>query len=82
MIFFGRHLIFRAFGLVDFPSNNPEGEGASGVIAPAILVSPPWGFLNFEIGSFAFLGREGARTKFGQRAVGTSIAYLKVIGSF
>ncbi|MCA9658928.1 MAG: hypothetical protein KC486_11340, partial [Myxococcales bacterium] len=82
VIFFGRHLIFRAFGLVDFPSNNPEGEGASGVIAPAILVSPPWGFLNFEIGSFAFLGREGARTKFGQRAVGTSIAYLKVIGSF
>ncbi len=82
VIFFGRHLIFRTFGLIDFASNNPEGEGMSGVIAPAILFAPPRGFLNFEVGSFAFLGREGARTKFGARAVGTSIAYLKVIGTF
>ncbi|MCB9703481.1 MAG: hypothetical protein H6711_16430 [Myxococcales bacterium] len=82
VIFFGRALIFRTFGLVDFPGNNPKGAGSSGVIAPAILFQPPWGFLNFEIGSFAFLGQEGARTKFGQRAVGTSIAYLKVIGQF
>jgi len=82
LIFFGRHLIFRAFGLVDFASNNPEGEGMSGVIAPAILVAPSRGFLNFEVGSFAFLGKEGARTKFGAKAVGTSIAYLKVIGTF
>ncbi len=82
LIFFGRHLIFRTFGLVDFASNNPEGEGASGVIAPAILVAPSRGFLNFEVGSFAFLGKEGARTKFGAKAVGSSIAYFKVIGTF
>lgn len=82
VIFFGRHLIFRCFGMVDFPSNNPRGEGASGVIAPAILVSPPAGFLQFQLGSFAFLGEEGKRTKFGQKAVGSSIAYFKVIGSF
>lgn len=82
LIFFGRHLIFRTFGLVDFASNNPEGEGASGVIAPAVLVAPSRGFINFEVGSFAFLGKEGARTKFGAKAVGTSIAYFKVIGTF
>ncbi|MEZ4451000.1 MAG: hypothetical protein R3B09_16075 [Nannocystaceae bacterium] len=82
LIFFGRHLIFRTFGLVDFPSNNPKGEGASGVIAPALLVTPPAGFLQFQLGSFAFLGESGARTKFGQKAVGSSIVYFKVIGSF
>ena len=82
LVFFGRHLIARAFGVVDFPSNNPAGEGASGVIAPALLITPPWGFATFEIGSFAFVGREGARTKFGQKAVGSSIAYFKVIGTF
>jgi len=82
LVFFGRHLIARAFGLVDFASNNPEGEGASGVIAPALIITPPWGFATFEIGSFAFLGKEGARTKFGQRATGSSIAYFKVVGAF
>ncbi len=91
LVFFGRHLIFRMFGLVDFPSNNRPGEGASAVIAPAILMTPPWGFVSFELGGFAFLSRKidlgndvvrNARTKFGQDGTGSSIVYLKAIGSF
>ena len=80
LIFFGRKLVFRAFGMVDFPSNNPKGKGPSGVIAPALLFAPPWGYVNFELGSFALLG--GDKTYFGQKATGSSILYLKVIGSF
>ncbi len=41
---------------------------------------PPWGFLTFELGGFAFIG--GNQTKFGQPATGTSIVFLKAIGSF
>ncbi len=80
LIFFGRKLVFRAFGLVDFPSNNPKGKGPSGVIAPALLFAPPWGYINFELGSFALLGEN--TTFFGQKAAGSSIVYFKVIGSF
>ncbi len=80
LIFFGRKLVFRAFGMVDFPSNNPKSKGPSGVIAPALLFSPPWGYVNFELGSFALVG--GDKTYFGQKATGSSILYLKVIGSF
>jgi hypothetical protein len=80
IIFFGRKLVFRAFGMVDFPSNNPKNKGPSAVIAPAILFAPPWGYVNFEVGSFALLG--GDRTYFGQKATGSSILYVKVIGSF
>lgn len=89
LIFFGRKLVFRAFGVVDFPSNNPSKHvtsdgrsvgGPSGVIAPALLFAPPWGYVNFEIGGFALLGSN--KTAFGQAATGSSIAYFKVIGSF
>lgn len=80
LIFFGRKLVFRAFGLVDFPSNNPKGKGPSGVIAPALLFAPPWGYINFELGSFALFGEN--KTFFGQKAAGSSIVYFKVIGSF
>jgi hypothetical protein len=89
IIFFGRKLVFRAFGLIDFPSNNPKRHftnmgskigGTSGVIAPAILIAPPWGYVNFEVGSFALLGAN--KTMFGQTLAGSSIVYLKVIGSF
>jgi len=80
LIFFGRKLVFRAFGLVDLPGNNPKSKGPSGVIAPALLFAPPWGYVNFELGSFALLG--GDKTYFGQKATGSSIVYFKVIGSF
>lgn len=91
LVFFGRHLIFRMFGLIDFPTNNRPGEGTSAVLAPAILMTPPWGFVSFELGGFAFLSRKidlgndtirNARTKFGQDGTGSSIVYLKAIGSF
>ncbi len=90
LIFFGRKLVFRTFGLIDFPSNNPtklrnaEGKlirgGPSGVLAPALLFAPPWGYVNFEVGGFALFGAN--KTYFGQSAAGSSIAYFKVIGSF
>ena len=88
LIFFGRKLVFRAFGVIDFPGNNPKLHstsrgavgGPSGVIAPALLFAPPWGYVNFEVGGFALLG--GNKTAFGQAATGSSIAYFKVIGSF
>ncbi len=90
LIFFGRKLVLRTFGLVDFPSNNPsklrnaEGNlvrgGPSGVFAPSLLFAPPWGYVNFELGGFALFGAN--KTYFGQSAAGSSIAYFKVIGSF
>ena len=80
LIFFGRKLVFRAFGMVDFPSNNPRDKGPSAVVAPALLFAPPWGYVNFELGSFALIG--GDKTYFGQRATGSSILYFKVVGSF
>jgi hypothetical protein len=50
------------------------------VFAPAILFAPPWGYVNFEVGSFALFG--GGKTMFGQTLAGSSIVYFKVIGSF
>ncbi|MCB9755682.1 MAG: hypothetical protein H6713_37605 [Myxococcales bacterium] len=91
VVFFGRHLIFRVFGVVDFPTNNDPGEGTSGVIAPSIIGTLPWGYVTFELGSFAFLQRDVelssgdtrfSRTFFGQPGVGSSIVYFKAIGQF
>jgi hypothetical protein len=78
LVFFGRHLIFRFFTVTDFPKN--KADKASVVLAPNIIMVPPWGYATLELGGFAFLGRND--TKFGQTAVGSSIAYLKVTGSF
>jgi hypothetical protein len=78
LVFFGRHLIFRFFALTDFPSN--RSDRASVVLAPNIIMVPPWGYATLELGGFAFIGRND--TKFGQSATGSSIAYLKITGSF
>jgi hypothetical protein len=78
LVFFGRHLIFRMFAVTDFPKNH--SDRASVVLAPNIIMVPPWGYATFELGGFAFLGRHD--TKFGQAAVGSSIVYLKVAGAF
>ncbi len=84
LIFFGRHLIFRFFTVIDFPTGRKDflGEKDKGsyVFFPEILLVPPWGFLTFELGGFAFLG--GERTKFGQKAAGSSIVFLKAVGAF
>ncbi len=84
LIFFGRHLIFRLFGVVDFPTGKKDFLGrkdkGSAVIYPEILMVPPWGFLTFELGGFVFLGDE--TTKFGQKATGSSIVFLKATGQF
>ena len=78
LVFFGRHLIFRFFTVTDFPED--RDDRASVVLAPDIIMVPPWGYVTLELGGFAFLGRND--TKFGQAAVGSSIAYLKVAGQF
>ncbi len=78
LIFFGRHFIFRAFGVVDFPTG--KGDHGSYVIYPELLLVPPWGSVTFEIGSFFLLGKPD--TKFGQKAAGSSIAFFKVVGVF
>lgn len=78
LVFFGRHLIFRFFTVTDFPKN--RSDRASLVLAPNIIMVPPWGFATLELGGFAFIGRHD--TKFGQAAVGSSIAYLKIAGAF
>ncbi|RMG99671.1 MAG: hypothetical protein D6705_02855 [Deltaproteobacteria bacterium] len=84
LIFFGRHLIFRLFGVVDFPTGRKDFLGrkdkGSAVIFPEILMVPPWGFVTFELGGFVFLGDE--TTKFGQKATGSSIVFLKATGQF
>ncbi len=84
LIFFGRHLIFRLFGVVDFPTGRKDFLGrkdkGSAVLFPEILMVPPWGFLTFELGGFVFLGDE--TTKFGQKATGSSIVFLKATGQF
>lgn len=77
LIFFGRHLIVRVFGVV---GKAPRDTGVSGVVYPALLMTPPWGYVTFELGSFVLLGDD--HTKFGQKAAGTSIAFLKAIGTF
>lgn len=78
LIFFGRHLIFRVFAVTDFPES--RDDKASFVLAPNIIMVPPWGYATLELGGFAFFGRKD--TKFGQAAVGSSIAYLKISGQF
>ncbi|MCA9684970.1 MAG: hypothetical protein KC457_22500, partial [Myxococcales bacterium] len=78
LVFFGRHLIFRFFTVTDFPKN--RSDKASLVLAPDIIMVPPWGYVTLELGGFAFLGRYDS--KFGQAATGSSIAYLKVAGAF
>lgn len=78
LIFFGRHLIFRAFGVVDIPKG--KGDDGSYVIYPELMVTPPWGSVTFHLGSFFLLGKYD--TKFGQSAAGTSIVFFKVEGTF
>lgn len=78
LIFFGRHLIFRMFGVVDLPTG--KGDNASYVVYPELIVVPPWGSVTFELGSFFLLGEKD--TKFGQKATGSSIAFFKVAGKF
>ncbi|MGH1343416.1 MAG: hypothetical protein ACRBN8_17790 [Nannocystales bacterium] len=78
LVFFGRHLLFRAFGVVDFPTG-PEDNG-SYVIYPELVVVPPWGSITFDIGSFFLIGEDD--TKFGQPAAGSSIVFTKVTGAF
>ena len=78
LVFFGRHLIFRFFTVTDFPKTREDR--ASVVLAPNIIMVPPWGYATLELGGFAFLGRND--TKFGQAAVGSSIVYLKIAGAF
>ena len=78
LVFFGRHLLFRAFGVVDFPTA-PEDNG-SYVIAPELVIVPKWGSVTFDIGSFFLIGEDD--TKFGQPGAGSSILYTKVTGAF
>ena len=78
LVFFGRHLIFRFFAVTDFPRN--RSDRASVVLAPNIIMVPPWGYATLELGGFAFIGRYD--TKFGQSATGSSIVYMKIAGSF
>ncbi|MBL4683772.1 MAG: hypothetical protein JKY37_04220, partial [Nannocystaceae bacterium] len=78
LIFFDRHLIFRAFGVVDVPTG--RGDDGSYVIFPELIVVPPWGSVTFEVGSFFLIGPD--RTKFGQKAAGSSLAFFKVAGTF
>lgn len=78
LVFFGRHFIFRLFGVVDFPTG--KGDRGSYVVFPEILLVPPWGSLTFEVGSFFLIGK--GDTKFGQKATGSSIAFFKVVGAF
>ncbi|MEM7159832.1 MAG: hypothetical protein AAF799_43735 [Myxococcota bacterium] len=78
LIFFGRHLIFRMFGVVDLPTG--RGDEGSYVLFPELIVVPPWGSVTLEMGSFFMLG--GSKTKFGQAAAGSSIAFFKVAGQF
>lgn len=78
LIFFGRHLIFRMFGVVDIPTG--RGDNGSYVLYPELILVPPWGSVTFELGSFFLLGE--SNTKFGQAAAGSSIAFFKVAGKF
>jgi hypothetical protein len=88
LIFFGRHLIFRVFGVADFPTGKTnlagtsfaEKDPGSFVLFPEIIAVPPWGFVTFELGSFFLFGKDN--TKFGQKGAGTSIAFLKATGAF
>jgi hypothetical protein len=78
LIFFGRHLIIRLFGVAEFPDDRSDNYAAA--IAPDIIVVPPWGYVTLELGGFALLGHR--RTTLGQRGAGSSIVYFKVAGQF
>jgi hypothetical protein len=79
LIFFGRHLVFRFFTVTDFPEPKRD-EPSSVVLAPDIIIVPPWGYVTIELGGFAFLGRNDSY--FGQPATGSSMVYFKVAGRF
>ncbi len=78
LIFFGRHLIFRMFGVADLPTG--RGDNSSYVVYPELILVPPWGSVTLEMGSFFLLGERD--TKFGQPGAGSSIAFFKVAGTF
>ncbi len=78
LVFFGRHLLFRAFGVVDIPTDS--NDNGSYVIYPELVLVPPWGSITFDIGSFFLIGEDD--TKFGQPAAGSSILFTKVTGAF
>ena len=78
LIFFGRHLIFRMFGVADIPTG--RGDNGSYVVYPELILVPPWGSVTLELGSFFMFGKRD--TKFGQPAAGSSIAFFKVAGKF
>lgn len=78
LIFFGRHLVFRLFGVAEFPDARSDQFAAA--LAPDIIVVPPWGYVTLELGGFALLG--GRETNLGQRGAGSSIVYFKVAGQF
>ena len=78
LIFFGRHLIVRLFGVVEFPDKLSDQYAAA--LAPDIIVVPPWGYVTLEVGGFALLG--GKNTTMAQRGAGSSIVYFKVAGQF
>ena len=90
LIFFDRHLVFRTFVMTDFPGPHRITKASTGeraweedpsvVIAPNIIMVPPWGFLQFEVGGFGFVGSRNSY--FGQPGTGTSIAFLRVSGQF
>ena len=91
----GRHVIGQLFGVISLPRDRALGEDPntgrdldqlyngdtiSGVIAPELALVPKWGYLTFKLGAFALLGK--SQTKFGQKATGSSIAYVKMQGRF
>jgi hypothetical protein len=78
LIFFGRHLIFRLFGVTEFPDARSDQYAAA--IAPDIIVVPPWGYVTLELGGFALLGSN--KSTLAQRGAGSSIVYFKVAGQF
>ncbi|MEM6291619.1 MAG: hypothetical protein AAGA54_10150 [Myxococcota bacterium] len=78
LIFFGRRVLFRAFGVVDFPTDPDDNR--SYVLYPELVLVPPWGGVTFNMGSFFLIGESD--TKFGQPGAGSSIAFAKVTGAF
>jgi hypothetical protein len=98
LAFKGRHVIGQLFGVISLPRNRDlgsvesvggnsrsldalwTGDKVSGVIAPELALVPKAGYLTFKLGAFALLGP--SQSKFGQKATGSSIAYLKMTGRF
>ncbi len=78
--FFGRHVIAQMFAVIDFPQIGEKVDQGSLVLAPELALTPPAGYITFKLGGFAMIGDQ--KSKFGQRATGSSIAYVKVQGRF